>query len=49
MVKDTSKIVEELGLSPDFKTFYDENKDYMVKETLSQLLEALIKKYNLKK
>ena len=49
MVKDTSKIVEELGLSPDFKTFYDENKDYMVKETLSQLLEILIKKYNLKK
>ncbi len=49
MVKDTSKIVEELGLSPDFNTFYDENKDYMVKETLSQLLETLIKKYNLKK
>lgn len=49
MVKDTSKIVEELGLSPDFKTFYDENKDYMVKETLSQLLKILIKKYNLKK
>ena len=34
MVKDTSKIVEELGLSPDFKTFYSENKDYMVKDKL---------------
>ena len=49
MVKDTSKIVEELGLSPDFKTFYSENKDYMVKENLSQLLDKLITKYNLKK
>ena len=44
MVKDTSKIVEELGLSPDFKTFYSENKDYMVKEDLSQLLDGLIAK-----
>ncbi|MBP3600573.1 MAG: XRE family transcriptional regulator [Clostridia bacterium] len=49
MVKDTSKIVEELGLSPDFKTFYSENKDYMVKEDLSQLLDELITKYDLKK
>ena len=49
MVKDTSKIVEELGLSPDFTTFYSENKDYMVKEDLSTLLDKLIKKYDLKK
>lgn len=49
MVKDTSKIVEELGICPDFKTFYNENKDYMVKEDLSTLLDKLIKKYNLKK
>ncbi len=49
MIKDTSKIVEELGLSPDFKTFYSENKDYMVKEDLSQLLDGLIAKYDLKK
>lgn len=49
MAKDTAKIVEELGLSPDFKTFYSENKDYMVKEDLSQLLDKLIKKYSLKK
>ena len=49
MIKDTSKIVEELGLSPDFKTFYSENKDYMVKEDLSQLLDELIAKYDLKK
>ena len=49
MIKDTSKIIEELGLSPDFKTFYNENKDYMVKEDLSQLLDRLIVKYSLKK
>ncbi|MBQ6825690.1 MAG: XRE family transcriptional regulator [Clostridia bacterium] len=49
MLKDTTKIVEELGLSPDFKTFYKENKDYMVKANLSELLEELIIKYNLKK
>ena len=48
-VKDTSKIVEELGLSPDFNTFYNENKEYMVKEGLSQLLDELIAKYDLKK
>ena len=49
MVKDTSKIVEELGLCDDFKTFYNENKDYMVKENLAQLLNSLIAKNNLKK
>ena len=49
MAKNTSKIIEELGISPDFKTFYNENKDYMVKEDLSALLDKLITKYNLKK
>lgn len=49
MGKDTTKIIEELGVCPDFKTFYDENKDYMVREDLSQLLDKLIVKYDLKK
>lgn len=49
MAKDTAKIVEELGVCPDFKTFYDENKDYMVSADLSTLLEEIIKKHNLKK
>ncbi len=49
MIKDTTKIVEELGVCPDFKTFYNENKDYMVKADLSQLLNELMLKYNLKK
>ena len=48
-MKDTSKIVEDLGLCPDFKAFYNENKDYMVKSDLSQLLDELITKYQLKK
>lgn len=41
MQKDTADIVEELGLSPDFRTFYRENKDYMVTDSLSQLLTRL--------
>ena len=47
--KDTSKIVEELGLCDDFKTFYNENKEYMVSASLSQLLNDLIKEKGLKK
>lgn len=49
MEKDTSKIVEELGLSPDFRTFYQENKDYMVTRSLSELLAELLEKKSLKK
>ena len=49
MAKSTAKIVEELGACPDFKTFYSENKNYMVRENLSVLLDQLIKKYDLKK
>lgn len=47
--KDTSKIVEELGLYADFKTFYNENNEYMVSDTLSQMLNQLIAKKSLKK
>lgn len=49
MEKDTSKIVEELGLFPDFQTFYAENKDYMVSGNLSALLQELIDTKGLKK
>lgn len=48
-MKDTAKIVEELGLCSDFKTFYDENKEYMIKEDLASLLEKLMEKYGLQK
>ena len=49
MNKDTSKIVEELGICSDFNTFYNENKDYMVSDTLSSLLEKLLSEKGLKK
>ena len=49
MVKNTAKIVEELGLCDDFKTFYDENKEYMASGTLSEMLTDLQKKKNLRK
>ena len=49
MQKDTSKIVEELGLCPDFQTFYNENKDYMVSGNLAVLLSHLLEKKGLKK
>ena len=49
MQKDTSKIVEELGLCPDFTTFYRENKEYMVSNTLAELLGALLEQKGLKK
>lgn len=49
MVKDTSKIVEELNLCDDFKTFYNENKEFMVSKSLSSLLNELLVKKGLKK
>ena len=49
MQKDTSEIVRELGLSPDFQTFYDENKDYMVSSDLSKLLAELLASKGLRK
>jgi hypothetical protein len=49
MQKDTSEIVKELGLFPDFQTFYNENKDYMVSADLAQLLEKLLQSKGLKK
>ena len=49
MQKDTSEIVKELGLCPDFKTFYKENQDYMVCENLAALLAQLLESKGLKK
>ena len=49
MQKDTSQIVEELGLCPDFQTFYRENQEYMISGSLSELLNALLKEKNLTK
>lgn len=49
MKKDTSEIVKELGLCSDFKTFYDENKVYMISVSLSEMLETLLSQKGLKK
>ena len=49
MQKDTAKIVEELGLCPDFQTFYRENEDYMVSDSLADLLTRLLGEKGLKK
>lgn len=49
MGKDTAKIVEELGICADFNTFYNENKEYMVEDSLSVLLNKLVKEKKLKK
>lgn len=49
MKKDTAKIVEELSLCNDFKTFYDENKDVMVTATLVELLRDLQNRKQLRK
>ena len=49
MQKDTSEIVKELGLSPDFQTFYDENKEYMISADLTELLAELLNSKGLKK
>ena len=49
MQKDTTEIVKELGLCPDFKTFYQENREYMVSGNLAQLLAQLLADKGLKK
>ncbi len=49
MTKDTCKLLEELNLSASFKTFYNENQEYMIKDSLSGLLNQLIEQRGLKK
>ena len=49
MQKNTSEIVKELGLFPEFQTFYNENKEYMVHDDLAQLLAELLQRKGLKK
>ena len=49
MQKDTSKIIEELGLCDNFRTFYDENKAHMISDTLPTMLEKLLVSKGVKK
>lgn len=49
MQKDTAEIVKELGICPDFKTFYKENAEYMVSGDLAAMLAQLLERKGLKK
>ena len=49
MGKDTSEIVKELGLCPDFQTFYNENREHMIVADLAQLLAELLQRKGLQK
>ena len=49
MEKDTSEIVKELKLCPDFQTFYNENKECMISANLAQLLAELLQHKGLQK
>lgn len=49
MQKDTAEIVKQLKLSPDFQSFYQENKEYMVDKSLSQLLAQLLEQTGISK
>ena len=49
MRKDTSEIVKQLQLSPDFQSFYRENKEYMVDQSLAQLLNRLLQETGVSK
>ncbi len=49
MQKDTSEIIKELEGYNEFKAFYSDNKQYMVKDSLSCLLDRLFKKSGITK
>jgi hypothetical protein len=48
-MRDTQNILEELQLCDDFKTFYDENKTFMVTKPLSEQLCNFAKETGLTK
>ena len=49
MKKDTSEILKELGLFPDFRSFYEENKDQLITAGLTELLAQLLAEKGLRK
>ena len=48
-MRNTGIIVEALQLCNDFKTFYDENKSYMVSKTLAEQLCKFAEESGMKK
>lgn len=49
MQKDTTEILKELQLSADFQSFYQENKDYLIDQSLAQLLNQLLQETGISK
>lgn len=49
MIKDTTKLLEELKQCSDFKKFYNENSEYIVNTSLADYLNEIIEKKKLKK
>ena len=49
MKKDTAKLLEELKNCSDFKSFYSENEDEVLKVKLSDYLNGIIKEKGIKK
>ena len=49
MKKDTSEMLKELETCSDFKEFFNQNQDNIMKCKLCENLEALLKKNNIKK
>lgn len=49
MKKDTGALLEELGLSPDFKTYYEKNCEYYTDKDLSVVLNELLRKKGVRK
>ena len=49
MKKDTAEMLKELENCSDFKSFYDDNSDFLLKRSLSDYLQELLEKYGIKK
>lgn len=49
MKKDTSEMLKELETCSDFREFFNQNQDNIMKCKLCENLEALLKKHNIKK
>ena len=48
-MKDTAELIAQLQLSADFRSFYQENKEFMTDKTLAQLLEQLLQETGMSK
>lgn len=49
MAKDTAHLLEELRSCADFRSFYNENAEYLPQRTLAAALQQLVQKHGIKK